>query len=1582
MGRIFKCQNASCSNRFNDAVAAYKAIIESGVCPECGAKLIPEEIDSIQWYREAFDDFPCVIACKYRDLYDLHLANDIYGQFIGIKDSIETTIKFCVLAVCAWGESKNLPDRRKYYEKHLSQQLSLGDWYDILVLIEKYYSERDKKAERPIPKTLSKLVEKIKRWTKCNRNGENVDLTKWRNDYYGHGAMHAKDDQAFIRDLNDKLVYISEFYRTNAELFQSIELRINGQSYMGSEMARSLTFTGQDCFLYVDENEIPLTPYILNTQYGVYFYDSLVRSLHSKMLSYISGDSDLRIEPHFLELLSVLKSGGDVRKRDYNATVFSRKEYDFIARLSINEEYIPPHKLVDWLETSIRENSKGLFLLQMKRGCGKTYFTEKLNTRFKSPQILLEGTIDVRTIHLVKTQTGGVDRFLKDLKHEWELACFENDQLFDTEGMPAPDDDPVNNAIALARFLNYWRGMTEERRSTEKIMLVLDGLDEITEENDLLWSYIPTAEMLDEGVYILLTSRVPGEDNLPLHFAERVEALDVCSRASDEMVAQANTDLLYGFFKTKKIKDEELIQSMIGMADHRIIGLPMLYRILQNNDSGSINPANFSEIVKAYIKMLEGFYGENRSMQMRQLLIVLLTVGKYELLSLREMADLLMMDAIRLDLLDMLSDLSPLLLIERGYITDEGTVQDVNRYRFLEDVFSAVEDYLPKEEIETVLMDIVSIIRVEINSAEQSPEYSDGVFAFLAHEYQLLKKNELSVAWTAKDVNGIVRYAEGYDIVKEAEKDLVDRRRIGIYRSSFEISNAMSEVELKALGERYRWIYEKLSGMLLAEHRYEAAVRILNTALRVNEKLNGSRQLPNRLFLLTELASCYHETRDPKRQEIFIQLLELITKNTFTGADLIIAAKARIVIFEEAFSHTTLQLLTDSIEILSHFPDDVEALKLEARARYDWALEERDAEHKDDVTRFLENISICKKYEARFPGCFIDWMAFNLNSAGGYYKNLGDHTGSMDALEKACSYRLEADAYLEALFRERGMKIAPDYAMNCNGLGNAYRALGRPAEGKKYLKEAVRLRELLYQRDRRAVLVDLAHTYSNYGHLLVDLGDYDEAVSIVKKAIELFSWKIMDELLAPDKNKAQASRNKNLLRNSWYLYHAYLGLHEWDKAIEALISIGKYDSSWSIIQCGKIEDYPEFLRRELNKTYKDSRSIESYKQELEIQQSALEQSKARRNEIQSLYRICDCQYSLYRKQPDVESAIECIRQFSILAQRLTESDSQIKKAMTVIIETIRLACAMLYEIKIKEGKDEFVAKAFHLISSSFAYAKQPGAAIELGKIALAAYEVLERNQDQPDLTIVSAIATLYNNFAHWSKMVNDTVAALKFFQSAREYLLKHLDDDIEFVCDFVSSSSSMVMLYMDPKVNDLEKAEKLANSTLKLAQKYYNKDAGLDDHYIGIYLLLLIIDHQSGRDDQSDSIIRETQRLLKTNRTLTRSRKEQIEQVLNSYRLMARKKETLKKSDPVEEKRPFEDKTQKKVYSLDEAIDITLAHMSRKEIKEKILQYFDGPGTCDLHEMYKQLIRVGQMFGISYSIDPNGIIHEHNPHKS
>lgn len=631
------------------------------------------------WYKPAFADFPSIIAHEYWRLYELCEQNQPYGVLFQIRDLIEVTFKYQILVICAWACEAEVPSFGETIAPKLTmEKMTLGKWFSFGTELRKFFkrdeiSRGDKRYHVPSPlwRNLEKLVKSY--------NSDHI--LNWRNERIGHGALGFSQEKVFREDIERLLEYFSNLFEGLKDGFGAQEMFIGDLLLKGKDFARNLPLSAQHAPLSVrvanSDVSFSVEPYMKEIERGIYFFDNQKAKTLSQMLSYPSGQRKERHEEYFSRLFEkrpLARTGVSV-----DSVNMSTEEELIIDRMAVKSDFVEPKHVTQWLKSAVSGSKKGVFLLKMCRGTGKSTYAEKLSRLGEKPLVLAKN-LDVRTYHIVRTQMITACDFERHIEYLWTLRDAAGIDWTRAKRISDYRREGLTPSQALARFLNQCRAFTEERRGRQRVMLVVDGLDEIA--NREIWEYFRDGEQLCEGVYILLTSRDPEqEDNLPQEVVSNLSRLRVTRSLSVGLGSQENRAFLKACFADdpfKNLSDEEK-EKLMQLAGYRVLYLDMLCKLWQAGYSVE-KVASSSMIAAGFLDLLEQNYGNKESARLRELLSVLCTLGQFEPLSLRELACLTGDGCVVIDLLIRMNHISPLLKLERGYTAGRSRHAGKNRY--------------------------------------------------------------------------------------------------------------------------------------------------------------------------------------------------------------------------------------------------------------------------------------------------------------------------------------------------------------------------------------------------------------------------------------------------------------------------------------------------------------------------------------------------------------------------------------------------------------------------------------------------------------------------------------------------------------------------------------------------------------------------------------------------------------------------------------------------------------------------------------------------------------------------------------
>ncbi|MDD6395120.1 MAG: hypothetical protein PUB37_02920 [Firmicutes bacterium] len=261
------------------------------------------------WRRVFFDDLPTFVAHEYRRLWLMARRPNVFCMVYQLKDVCEVMLKFPVLCAAAYLRDEEIDG------KLIEKAPSIGDWQSLCNFI---IGKRGDQYRYDLPKCLRKILEGI------NEVFVNNNVSNYRNDYLGHGAMGFEDNQEY-RDFGENLIVeISKHLGKVLSYYEQLSVTVGGVEFKGWRVPKNIDGKAEPV-LHIKDREISLSPYIVNTEnYGVLFFDNYSYGKNNQTaqgLNYMTGGGRKRfVAPYYCELYS-RRFGNVIKKVDENAPV-------------------------------------------------------------------------------------------------------------------------------------------------------------------------------------------------------------------------------------------------------------------------------------------------------------------------------------------------------------------------------------------------------------------------------------------------------------------------------------------------------------------------------------------------------------------------------------------------------------------------------------------------------------------------------------------------------------------------------------------------------------------------------------------------------------------------------------------------------------------------------------------------------------------------------------------------------------------------------------------------------------------------------------------------------------------------------------------------------------------------------------------------------------------------------------------------------------------------------------------------------------------------------------------------------------
>ena len=627
-------------------------------------------LDETKWFTPAFSEFPSVIAHEYHRMLEMCHAEEPFGLLLQTKDLLECALKYQVLCICAWAKETSVPDFEGNVAIEITtESLSLGAWKTFAGKIRDFFNKSNFELPQPMKNGLETLLSFY----------EDYGIVTWRNEKIGHGALGFTEDDDFRSDICQKLLDIKTLFQ---KLFIDIKNQViclEGKALFGYHNARDLEPKEGRLSIDCTGTVFCVEPYMILRNGNIFFFDNQKRSVTSQMQCYPNGRRINESNEYFRNLRRLLDKKGIDGKTGIDSEYMTNLEEEYLQHLTLEDHFVDPTFITDWLKKCLLQHDKGVFLLKMCRGTGKSTYTEKLNGLNKKP-LVLANDLEVRTYHIQRSQELSASMFENFVENRW-AQCYDNRRGWGTPPRMISYrlEEHMSPNQALAKFLEEAWSFYQKRHGRKRILFVLDGLDEINDDD--IWSYIPAPDLLAKGVYILLVSRDPEQEELPQAFYEKLDRLSTNDELAVQVSAEENVGFLRAYLKKNNIVGLKKIQvqQLFELADYRVLYLGMLCKML--NDGMLIEQLpDAKNIIERYLDVLSTSYGGRYALLVREILIFLATWGVGEPLSLREIACVLGNGEITLELVGIMNDLMPLLKVQRGYEVDGQRYVGKNRY--------------------------------------------------------------------------------------------------------------------------------------------------------------------------------------------------------------------------------------------------------------------------------------------------------------------------------------------------------------------------------------------------------------------------------------------------------------------------------------------------------------------------------------------------------------------------------------------------------------------------------------------------------------------------------------------------------------------------------------------------------------------------------------------------------------------------------------------------------------------------------------------------------------------------------------
>lgn len=589
------------------------------------------------WYEQMDIHYPKMLKSMYGEIRQLAVDGSTYGMLLELRCLFEALIRWYVLIGIAYAdfqEEKQLvallfdPDR----------SLSFGDWVQV-------FPRKLAQDTRVGSNSLGSLLTNL---YKCYNRAK---VVSWRNETIGHGALQPETSQTFQAEIERMLLTLKQCLEDNAQLASKVSCQIKPDGLLYCTIDNGEEFT--------------LTPFIhwANGEYRL--FDSLRDSEKQTCLelSYLTGIRTQRREPYFFDLRS--RYYGSIPfavKGSFDDDVFTEQMENTLCHYHEPQRYWKQPHYMQALMDFMDRNDRGVLLFQSESGTGKSTFCHYIDglgkCKFERQNIIC------RCYPCSRTSFRSYKEFFRALQ---DMFCVVPEEDTDLRGAtPAliPNTAGMTPSKIMAEFLNEFRRLYSRKFGRERLLLILDGIDELSPEATGLLNFVPAPDALEQGVYVLITCRLEGiAGTYQWDFLQTYPFGD--KRTFNK--AQENREVLKkavgdSIFLSGEVLNAEQIDRVCSLLDNRFTGLSVARAVLSQTTNFE-DAFRAQSLLDAYIQFLLRLYGKNIFSRAQRVLLSIALA--YEPLSVRQIASLAFDEPPTVELLAILRDLAPILLSVR-----------------------------------------------------------------------------------------------------------------------------------------------------------------------------------------------------------------------------------------------------------------------------------------------------------------------------------------------------------------------------------------------------------------------------------------------------------------------------------------------------------------------------------------------------------------------------------------------------------------------------------------------------------------------------------------------------------------------------------------------------------------------------------------------------------------------------------------------------------------------------------------------------------------------------------------------------
>ena len=610
------------------------------------------------WATE-LNEVPSMIHFEYAQLKGLAREGQVYGVLLQCKDMYETILKIpVIMALVIIDSDSKYKDGAEYAEimkAFLESPMSMGNWDNLARVIV------GKNKKLLLPESLIEILKRTRKLYSTEITSTVSNVVNWRNETIGHGALKFQDDVSYQEEVSSLLKLLKEYFDGHGKLsikglYEDCYFQCGENKLIAGHYERNIDKVSMS--LHVAAQSFPVANYISDCDLKWYLFESFYRRKNLvKYSSYVDGKNNTVQNKYFSDLFAkhVLQGSKDSA---VDSDYISREEDLILEYLHMPSDYVAPTRIVELLQEKMEEFEKGVITISMERGTGKSAFSNQMSGLYH-PKPLIKNSLS-RCYHVSNAALRGLSDFTNSINNGFRHSFNPADDFWgSTEELPSLSLETENPAESMAAFLNFYH----EKYRKDYTILIIDGIDEITEQAERILDFIPSKDQLDDGVFVVVTTRFADEETVKGKSKKYIEA--VLKRADFSLEVRRHDEInveLLNQYIDKYVKTFKLVQNidkdaLIEKSDYRILYLRAYLGISDRVDLDNTNETKF---VKSYMDYILSFYGISQKQTLKEIAV---TIALFPGISIKHYQEYLNCQEITYEFVGLFNDLLPMLTV-------------------------------------------------------------------------------------------------------------------------------------------------------------------------------------------------------------------------------------------------------------------------------------------------------------------------------------------------------------------------------------------------------------------------------------------------------------------------------------------------------------------------------------------------------------------------------------------------------------------------------------------------------------------------------------------------------------------------------------------------------------------------------------------------------------------------------------------------------------------------------------------------------------------------------------------------------